>query len=136
MPDEVTVLTDSQLNVALSLYAAKKLRLPVEIALNSDPDYFRQQLRMRFLGIEDNDVICSMMKMQLDSSVAAAIASSASYLDRISHLSGTDIGKAGFTDLTGFYQAGCGRPDAVGTGGPDGRHNSTETAVGCPDTAP
>lgn len=122
MSEEVTVLTDSQLNAALSLYASKKINLPSDIALNSNPnDYFRCTLRFRLLNIDENPLIKAFMTTKSNIALAEAIASSASYLDRISHLSGTDIGESKFTDLTGYYsKTGEGRPSAVGSGGTDG----------------
>ena len=102
MQQEVTVFTDAELDAALSLYASKKYPLSPEFVLNSDPKgYFRQRARWDLLGLSDHPMVQMMMRTRLHSAMADQINRSASYLDRISHLSDTDSGS--FPDLSYFY---------------------------------
>lgn len=103
MQQEVTVFTDAELDAALSLYASKKYSLSPEFVLNSDPKgYFRQKARWHLLGLTDHPLAKGMMQVRLHTAMADQINRSASYLDRVSHLS-KDFGSGSFTDLSDFY---------------------------------
>ncbi len=130
MPGEVTVLTDSQLNVALSLYAARKMSLPRELVLNADPqNYFKQRTRWRMLGLEDHPVVGMLMEQQLDTAMAVEISRSASYLDRVAHL--TEEGRSAYADLTDYYNERAGR-EAVASG-PETEGDASGAGPASPD---
>jgi len=95
----VTVLTDEELNRALSLYVSTNTPLPPEIALNgSYKEYFDFIIPLSLFGFADHPVVVAVSDLKIKEGQAKAIEDKAPYLDRIAHLN--TVSSAGvFTDL-------------------------------------
>lgn len=84
------VLTDTTIDQAEAFRLSKAYRLGPDVALNADPDVIRFEAFAAAYGIDRYGIVIRALKSKLDRGMAAAIADSASYTDRLSHFSDLD----------------------------------------------